>query len=91
MDTAVVPNMIQLLQDRRPTRSVSISRNGGAVLRYCDVALEIIEDIAQQKFDTRTGRGTYLSSADPETHEQIVRRVKQWWKTVSLPNEPGRL
>lgn len=79
MGKAAVPALIQLLQDRRPTRSVSDPRNGGVVLRNCDVALEIIEDIAQEKFDTRTERGTYLSSADADTHKEIVFKVKNWW------------
>ena len=74
----MIPAMMGLLDDRRPTRSVGQSLNGGVVLRYCDVALEIIEAIAKQKFDRRTERGAFLSTADNKTREQIVSYVKAW-------------
>ncbi|MBN2181688.1 MAG: hypothetical protein JW715_07220, partial [Sedimentisphaerales bacterium] len=89
MGTAVVPAMISLLEDRRPTRSVGQPRNGGVVLRNCDVALEILADIAGQNlpnntttFDPRSERGAFLSSADEKTAAEIIQRVKQWWQTT---------
>ena len=79
MGKTAVPALIGRLNDRRPTRSVGLSRNGGVVLRYCDVALEIIEAIAGETFDRRTGRGTFLSTADEKTRKEIIARVEAWW------------
>jgi hypothetical protein len=87
MGTVVVPAMISLLEDNRPTRSVGAAMNGGVVLRYCDIALEIIADIAGQNkpnettiLDPRTQRGAYLSSADEKIAREIIDRAKSWWE-----------
>jgi len=80
MGKTVIPAMIGLLDDRRPTRSVGLQMNNAVILRYCDAALEIIEAIAQQKFDKRTERGAFFSTADDKTREQIVSDVKAWWE-----------
>lgn len=87
MGSVVISSMISLLEDRRPTRSVGLSLNGGVVLRYCDIALEIVADIAGQNnpnettiFDPRTQRGAYLSSADEEVAQKIIQRAKSWWE-----------
>ncbi|MHC4756510.1 MAG: SecDF P1 head subdomain-containing protein, partial [Planctomycetota bacterium] len=80
MGRDVVPAMIKHLKDRRPTRSVGSLPNGGAVTRNCDVALEIIESIAGRKFDFRTSRGTYLSTASERLRDKIIEDVKQWWQ-----------
>ncbi|MCH7557642.1 MAG: HEAT repeat domain-containing protein [Planctomycetes bacterium] len=79
MGRAVIPAMISLLDDHRPTRSVGVPGNGGVVLRYCDVALEIIEAISGQKFDKRTKRGAFLSTADETTRSGIISRAKARW------------
>lgn len=82
----VISRLIQLLNDRRPTRSWATSLNGGHVLRNCDVALEILADVAGAKklnntttFDPRTIRDAYLGNADVNTRKQIIGRVKSWW------------
>ncbi len=87
MGPIVIPAMISLLEDNRPTRSVGAAMNGGVVLRYCDIALEIIADIAGQNkpnetttFDPRTQRGAYLSSADEKIAREIIDRAKSWWE-----------
>ncbi len=79
MGKAAVPTLIGLLDDRRPTRSVGNALNGGRVLRYCDVALEILEAMSGEVFDGRTWRGAYLSTASPAERTQIVGRVREWW------------
>jgi beta-lactamase regulating signal transducer with metallopeptidase domain len=76
----VMPVLFELLADRRPTRSRSEGPNGNHILRYCDVALEIIEAMSARQFDKPRGRGTYLANADEATREVIVDRVKQWWQ-----------
>jgi hypothetical protein len=80
MGMDVVPVMIRHLEDRRPTRSVGSLPNGGVITRNCDVALEIIESIADRKFDFRTARGTYLSTASEKLRDRIIEDVKEWWQ-----------
>jgi ankyrin repeat protein len=80
MGRDVVPMMIKHLRDRRPTRSVGSLLNGGVVIRNCDVALEIIESIAGRKFDFRTSRGTYLSTASERLRDRIIEDVEKWWQ-----------
>jgi len=82
----IVQRLVQLLSDRRPTRSWAGALNGGHVLRYCDVALEILADVAKAKlpnetttFDPRTGRDAYLGNADEKTRTEIIGRVNAWW------------
>ncbi|MBL7189882.1 MAG: hypothetical protein ISS70_26430 [Phycisphaerae bacterium] len=86
-DELVIPRLIKLLSDNRPTRSWAGEMNGGHVLRYCDLALEIIADAAEVKlpnetttFDTRTTRDAYLGNADEGTRSEIISRVKAWWQ-----------
>lgn len=74
-----VPVLIELLEDRRPTRSVAHAHNGGALLRYCDAALQIIEAIADQKFGDLRATGAYLSTVDEKTRAEIISRVNAWW------------
>src|SRR5690606_14002520 len=61
-----VPALIALLDDRRPTRSVSTGKNHPHALRYQDVALQILEAIAGRSFGELAGRGVYLSNVDDE-------------------------
>ncbi len=75
-----VPTLLGLLNDRRPTRSSGAALNGGRVLRYCDVALEILEAISCRQFDERTQRGAFLSTATEAERAQIISRVRQWWQ-----------
>ncbi len=92
----VIPKLIELLGDRRPTRSWAGALNGGHVLRNCDVALEILSDIAgankpnsTSTFDPRTTRDAYLGNADVNTRKEIVARVRGWWAIERQSEEPG--
>ena len=75
-----MPVLLGLLTDHRPTRSRDEGMNGDHILRYCDVAIEIIEAISARKFDKPRGRGVYLANVEEATREDVVARVKQWWK-----------
>ena len=92
----IIPRLLRMLDDRRPTRSWAGAMNGGHVLRYCDVALEILADVAGMKkpnnqtthFDPRTTRDAYLGTADAKTHKEIIARVHAWWAKEQA--SPGR-
>jgi hypothetical protein len=75
-----VPALLALLNDRRPTRSSCEPLNGGHVLRYADVALQVLEAIAARTFDHQTLRGSCLTNADEQTREEIVEEVEDWWR-----------
>lgn len=80
-----VTKLIELLEDRQPTRSVGASLNGGYVLRYCDAALQILEVITGERFgklnvrDGLGGRERYLSNIKADYRNRIISRIKTWW------------
>ncbi|MDK1032447.1 MAG: HEAT repeat domain-containing protein, partial [Planctomycetia bacterium] len=80
MGKPIVPVLISVLEDSRPTRSFAGPMNGEHILRYSDVALQIIEAIANREFDKPRGRGAYLANADERTRAEIIARVKTWWQ-----------
>jgi len=75
-----VPTLLGLLDDERPTRSVDGAMNGGHLVRYCDVALELLEAMSGRTFDARSRRGSYLATANPVTRRAIVESVHAWWE-----------
>ncbi|GMU20082.1 MAG: hypothetical protein AMXMBFR13_01830 [Phycisphaerae bacterium] len=77
---AAVPALIRLLEDRRPTRSIEDGFNGHHVLRYADVAMQILEAIAGRRFGQWEGRGAQLMNLHAVRAEQIVNRVRAWWQ-----------
>ena len=84
----IVARLIAMLQDRRPTRSWAGSRNGGHFYRNADVALEILDHLAFKQrraledltFFTGSGRDAYLTTADEQTRQEVIARVKAWWR-----------
>ena len=84
----IVARLIAMLQDRRPTRSWAGSRNGGHFYRNADVALEILDHLAFKErramedltFFTGSGRDAYLTTADAKTRQEVIARVKAWWR-----------
>ena len=81
-----VPVLIGLLDDRRPTRSHNTGFSGHHVVRYCDAALQILDDISGQRFthfdnrDVLGGTGAFLSNAKPHDRNRITSRIKKWWE-----------
>ena len=65
--------LIVLLDDRRPTRSWSGALDGTHVLRYCDVALEILADVAGVNIPASGGRNTF----DPRTLRTLEIPITQ--------------
>jgi ankyrin repeat protein/beta-lactamase regulating signal transducer with metallopeptidase domain len=78
---AAMPRLIELLDDRRPTRSMGGSEASGEhLLRYGDVALQVIEAIAGREFGANLRpRGVYLVDSGPAARKAIIGEVKNWW------------
>lgn len=89
---ASLPVLAPLLLDRRLTRLVSWTRRKAReriVLRFQDVALEIIEAVAQIRFFERSGPHDYLSQHRIEVWADVARRVDDWRRAVAgLDGEP---
>ena len=86
-----VPYLLRLLEDERPTRSFSGALNGAYILRYNDVALQIIEGISGRRFDHQTARGAYFSNAPKDLREKITLDVQNWWAKNKIKTEFGWL
>ena len=87
MGKIAVPSLLALLEDQRPTRSFSGALNGAYILRYSDVAFQILEGIAGRRFDLQTRRGSYLLNADDDLRTKIIEGVKVWWRENSQRTE----
>jgi hypothetical protein len=80
---AAVPRLLDLLTDWRPTRSYGYDRFDDpasyVLLRLCDAAEAILEQITNRTFPTYERRDdTYLSrTGDPE---ETARRYRAWWR-----------
>jgi len=74
-----VPLLITMLDDRRPTRSVSTGMNGSYALRYADAAVQILEALAGQPFFPQQGRGRYFMNAPDAIRRQVVADIERWW------------
>jgi hypothetical protein len=76
-----IPALIQLLDDRRPTRSVGFWRNfrpSRTVLRFQDAAIEIIDALLPAPFYRRSSTAAYFSTESPEVREQVIHSIKTW-------------
>ncbi len=75
----VIPTLIALLEDRRPTRSVGWARSfypARTVLRYQDAAIEILNEILPTPFYERSTTAAYFSNEKPEVRERVIRAIK---------------
>ena len=84
-----VPQLIETIDDRRPTRAVGIQKSNGqwsSVLDVGDCAFQILEKIAGRQFFRNA------SSSDVDTTRAWMKRnVEVWWKEVSAGHEADML
>jgi hypothetical protein len=79
-----IPALIQLLDDRRPTRSVGYWRDfepSRTILRYQDAAIEILSELLPVPFYNRSSTGAYFSGESNETQERVIRSIKSYWQS----------
>jgi len=86
-----IPTLINLLNDRRPTRTVGYRRwnyPSRTIQRYQDAALEILEKILNKKFYGEEGyRSNYFSELSAEHRQKIIAEIKVYWeKSKEKPN-----
>ena len=91
----VVERLIAMLEDRRPTRSWAGPMNGGHFYRNADVALEILDHVACEErpyseilhfYRNDSLRDAYFTTTDEDTRQEIVSRVKRWWREKLAEN-----
>ena len=70
-----VPALIEHLDDRRVTRSVTRRFAPKTVLRVQDVAIECIKAIVDVEFH----RSDMLSDDPPESRQAVIEEVRTWW------------
>jgi hypothetical protein len=78
-----LPALIDLLDDRRLTRSLGYHRMWDMqpwVLRYQDVAVTCIEAITNLRFYDSTCTGRYLSNEEPDYRQSVIADIRLWWK-----------
>jgi len=77
-----IPALIELLKDRRPTRSVAYWRNfvpKRTILRYQDAARQILPSLIPKSFYRKTAPFTYLSMATSDEQKAVYEQWKEWY------------
>lgn len=88
-----IPALIELLDDRRPIRSVGYFRNywpERTVLRYQDAARQILEVLLPVTFDDGC-TGDYLSKESPEVRYRMINQIRDWYKNSQGKSEADKL
>src|SRR5262249_628275 len=78
-----VPVLLDMLEDRRPTRSVVFLRTNEkrkAVLRNQDVAVQILDKLLPAKFYQPTNAFPQLSQEFAEIRRKYITFVRGWYK-----------
>jgi len=82
MGEAAVPALLDLLEDRRPTRSVGYWRDFGktrTVLRYQDVAVRILSGLAEVPFYAPRTTSAYFSAEEPRERRAVIDALRAWF------------
>jgi hypothetical protein len=78
-----IPALIQLLKDRRPTRSVGYWRDfspSRTVLRFQDAAVQILGELLPAAFYGPNSTSAYFSIEPPEVQERVIQSIKSWYE-----------
>ncbi|HXC02345.1 MAG TPA: hypothetical protein VNU49_06810 [Opitutaceae bacterium] len=79
-----IPALIQLLDDRRPTRSIGYWRiymPSRTVLRYQDAAIEILGALLPASFYNRSSSAAYFSTESIEVRQRAIGSIKDWYQS----------
>ena len=89
-----VPSLIVALEDTRLTRAYGFRRSFSPmryVLRYGDVAVQVLEMIAGQSFYQPTTTSSHLLSENPELRQSVKQKINDWWSKARLQGEASFL
>jgi hypothetical protein len=89
-----VPSLIVALEDTRLTRAYGFRRKFDPmryVLRYGDVAVQVLEMIAGQSFYQPTTTSSYLLSENPELRWSVKQKINVWWSKAGFEREASFL
>src|SRR5258705_1839161 len=78
-----IPALIELLKDRRPTRSVGYWRNfspSRTVLRFQDAAIQILGELLPAAFYRPNSTSAYFSTDPLEVQERVIQSIKSWYE-----------
>lgn len=85
-----IPQLIEVLDDRRFTRSIGYGRDfffSHAVMRVGDAARKIIERIAHREFDTgHERRDTFVEFGNASS---MKKRLAAWWRNYDPKRAPS--
>jgi len=89
-----IPVLIEVLDDRRPIRSVGYWRNfwpQRTILRYQDAAIQILDALLPVPFYRESSTAAYLSNESPEVRYQTITRIRDWHRACQGKPEPEKL
>jgi len=78
-----IPALIELLKDRRPTRSVGYWRDfspSRTVLRFQDAAIQILGGLLPAAFYRPNSTAAYFSTESSEVQERVIKSIKSWYE-----------
>lgn len=81
LGTAAFPRLLQLLDDRRPTRTVAgwqLDVPFRTVLRYQDVAVEILNALLPVALYRPSSTSSYLSSERADVRRRVIFELRAW-------------
>jgi hypothetical protein len=89
-----IPALIQLLKDRRPTRSVGYWRDfspSRTVLRFQDAAIQILSELLPAAFYERNSTSAYFSIEPPAVQERVIQSIKTWYEKSQGKSEVEKM
>jgi hypothetical protein len=89
-----IPALVELLDDRRPIRSVGYWRDywpTTTLLRYQDAAIQILDVLLPAPLYQRGSTAAYLSNESPEVRYQLIARLREWHRACQGKSEPEKL
>lgn len=76
-------SLIEILDDRRPIRSVGYRRSSDQdriVLRYQDAAIQILNELLPAVFYRPSSTGSYFSNEYADVRAKIISNIRNWYE-----------
>jgi hypothetical protein len=89
-----IPALLDLLDDRRPIRSVGYWRNfwpERTILRYQDAAIQILDELLPVAFYRGSSTAAYLSNERPQVRYRLIALLRDWHQGCRGKTEAEKL